>query len=78
MQAMQGWQLATGLWFSQTQQTGAEPVAVIGDTVARNLFAASGANPVGQKINMFGQLFRVVGVLAPIGGFRGDDVIFVP
>jgi putative ABC transport system permease protein len=78
MQAMQGWQLATGLWFSQTQQTGAEPVAVIGDTVARNLFAASGTNPVGQKINMFGQLFRVVGVLAPNGGFRGDDVIFVP
>jgi putative ABC transport system permease protein len=78
MQAIEGWQLAAGAWFSPTQQAGGEPVAVIGDTVARNLFAASGANPVGQKINMFGQLFRVVGVLAPKGGFRGDDVIFVP
>jgi putative ABC transport system permease protein len=78
MQAIQGWQLAAGLWFSPTQQAGGEPVAVIGDTVARNLFAASGANPVGQKINMFGQLFRVTGVLAPRGGFNGDDVIFVP
>jgi putative ABC transport system permease protein len=78
MQAIQGWQLATGLWFSQTQQSGGEPVAVLGDTVAQNLFAASGTNPVGQKINMFGQIFRIVGVLAPKGGFRGDDVIFVP
>jgi putative ABC transport system permease protein len=78
MQAIQGWQLAAGLWFSPTQQAGGEPVAVIGDTVAQNLFAASGTNPVGQKINMFGQLFRVVGVLAPRGGFNGDDVIFVP
>jgi putative ABC transport system permease protein len=78
MQAIQGWQLATGLWFSPTRQAGGEPVAVIGDTVAQNLFAASGTNPVGQKINMFGQLFRVVGVLAPKGGFNGDDVIFVP
>jgi putative ABC transport system permease protein len=78
LQAIQGWQLAAGLWFSPTQQAGGEPVAVIGDTVAQNLFAASGTNPVGQKINMFGQLFRVVGVLAPRGGFNGDDVIFVP
>ncbi len=78
MQAIQGWQLAAGLWFSSTQQAGGEPVAVIGDTVAQNLFAASGTNPVGQRINMFGQLFRVTGVLAPRGGFNGDDVIFVP
>ncbi len=78
IQAIQGWQLAAGLWFSPTQQAGGEPVAVIGDTVAQNLFAASGTNPVGQRINMFGQLFRVVGVLAPKGGFNGDDVIFVP
>ena len=78
MQAIQGWQLAAGLWFSPTQQAGGEPVAVIGDTVAQNLFAASGTNPVGQKINIFGQLFRVTGVLAPRGGFGGDDVIFVP
>src|SRR5215469_3526243 len=78
MQAIQGWQLAAGLWFNPTQQAGGEPVAVIGDTVAQNLFAASGTNPVGQRINMFGQLFRVTGVLAPRGGFSGDDVIFVP
>src|SRR6266581_2291548 len=78
MQAIQGWQLATGLWFSPTQQAGGEPVAVIGDTVAQNLFAASGTNPVGQRINMFGQLFRVTGVLAAKGGFNRDDVIFVP
>ena len=78
MQVIQGWQLARGVWFSPTQQAGGEPVAVIGDTVAQNLFSASGVNPVGQKINMFGQIFRVAGVLAPKGGFNQDDVIFVP
>ncbi len=78
MQAIQGWQLATGLWFSQNQEAGAEPVAVISNIVAQNLFAGSGANPVGQKINMFGQIFSVVGVLAPKAGFGQNDVIFVP
>ena len=78
MQFIENWQVARGLWFSSTQQAGGEPVAVIGDTVAQNLFAASGANPVGKNINMFGQIFHVVGVLAPQGIFSRDDVIFVP
>lgn len=78
MQIIEHWQVATGFWFSSTQQAGGEPVAVIGDTVAQNLFAASGTNPVGKNINMFGQIFRVVGVLAPQGVFSRDDVIFIP
>ena len=78
IQTIQNWQVAQGSWFSPTQQAGGEPVAVIGQTVAQNLFAPSGTNPVGQKINMFGQLFRVVGVLAPSSRFSHDDVIFVP
>ena len=78
MQIIQNWQVARGLWFSSTQQAGGEPVAVIGNTVAQNLFAASGADPVGKNITMFGQIFRVVGVLAPQGVLSRDDVIFVP
>ena len=78
MQIIENRQVARGLWFSSTQQAGSEPVAVISDTVAQNLFGASGANPVGKNINMFGQIFRVVGVLAPQGVFSRDDVIFVP
>ena len=79
LRTIQNWQMAAGLWFSQSQQAGGESVAVIGNTVAQNLFAPSGTDPVGKNVNIFGQLYRVVGVLAPHGGFGNqDDVIFVP
>ncbi len=78
MQTIQNWQLAEGFWFSPAEEADGAPVAVIGDTVARNLFGPSHTDPIRQKINMFGQIFRVVGVLAPQGGFNQDDVIFIP
>ncbi len=79
IQTIQNWQIAEGLWFNQTQQAGGESVAVISNTVAQNLFAPSGTNPVGKNINIFGQLYRVAGVLAPQGGPGSqDDVIFIP
>jgi putative ABC transport system permease protein len=78
LQTIQGWQMLDGLWFTTQQQAGAEPVAVLGDTVAQNLFGNSNVNPVGQQIRIGNQLFRVVGVLAPKGGFGQDDVIFIP
>jgi len=78
LQTIQGWQMLDGLWFTTQQQAGAEPVAVLGDTVAQNLFGNNNVNPVGQQIRIGNQLFRVVGVLAPKGGFGQDDVIFIP
>jgi putative ABC transport system permease protein len=78
MQSMQDWQLAEGLWFSQPQADGAEPVAVIGDTVMQNLFVPLNVDPIGKQIRIRDQLFKVVGVLAPKGGLGQDDVIFVP
>ncbi|SRR6266487_848780 len=77
-QTIQGWQLADGLWFSSAQNADGQPVAVLGDTVMRNLFGASGVEPVGKQIRIGTQLFRVVGVLAPKGGFGQDDAIFIP
>jgi putative ABC transport system permease protein len=77
-QTIQDWQLVDGLWFSTAQDVGAEPVAVLGDTVMHNLFDASGAEPVGKQIRIGNQLFRVVGVLAPKGGPGQDDAIFMP
>ncbi len=78
LQTIGSWDMAEGLWFSDAQAAGAEPVAVLGDTVATNLFSASGIDPIGQQIRIRNQLFRVVGVLAPKGGFRLDDIIYVP
>jgi putative ABC transport system permease protein len=77
-QTIQNWQLVDGLWFSDAQDVSGQPVAVLGDTVAHNLFAASGTEPVGKQIRIGTQLFRVVGVLAPKGGFGQDDAVFIP
>ncbi len=80
-QSLQNWQLAGGTWFSTGDQVGAEPVAVLGQTVVDNLFTPAGIDPVGQTIRINNQLFRVVGTLQSKGsqGFgNADDVIFVP
>jgi putative ABC transport system permease protein len=78
-QEMQNWQLASGVWFNSMQETGGEPVAVLGDTVVHQLFPGSGSSPIHQQILIGNKPFRVIGVLAPRGGGASlDDVIFVP
>ncbi|GAC1367272.1 MAG: ABC transporter permease [Ktedonobacteraceae bacterium] len=78
IETIQNWNMAEGIWFTQADEAGAQPVAVIGDTVKHNLFDPTGTDPVGKKIRFRSQVFRIVGVLAPKGGLRQDDVIFVP
>ncbi len=55
-------------------------VAVIGATVAANLFGAE--NPVGQNIRINNQPFKVIGLIASKGqssmGQDQDDVIYIP
>ena len=56
-----------------------ERVAVIGQTVQRELFGE--ANPLGQLIRIDDWRFRVIGVLAHRGeslGMNLDDLVFVP
>jgi putative ABC transport system permease protein len=78
-QDIQGWNLADGVWFSESDVSGGQPVAILGQTVAHNLFDATGTDPVGQTIRIRDQEFRVIGVLQPKGGgFNEDDIVFVP
>ena len=78
-QSIQNLQLAQGTWFSSMDDTNGSTVAVIGDTVAHNLFVPSSTNPIGQHIRIRDQIFRVVGVLTvQRGGFTSDDVIYIP
>lgn len=78
-QDIQEWSLADGVWFSESDVSGGRPVAVLGQTVAQNLFNTTGTDPVGQTIRIRDQEFLVVGVLQPKGGgFNGDDIVFVP
>lgn len=55
------------------------PVALLGPTVARELF--EDANPLGRVLKVGGTRFRIVGVMAPKGrilGFDIDDAVYVP
>ena len=72
--------LASGGFFTDADNDSARNVAVIGQTVATNLFPA-GTSPVGQQIQVRNVPFTVVGLLASKGaGFGGDqdDTILIP
>jgi putative ABC transport system permease protein len=78
-QTIQNWNISQGMWFSDNDEVGGKPVAILGQTVVDNLFGTSGVNPVGQTIRVRDQLFKVIGVLeAKGGGFGSDDVIMIP
>ena len=72
--------IASGDLFTETDVRTAARVAVIGQTVADQLFA--GADPVGQTIRVRNLPFRVVGVLAAKGqsqwGQDQDDTLLMP
>jgi putative ABC transport system permease protein len=74
------WVLATGKTFEPSDISGAAKVAIIGETVARNLFGD--ADPVGQSIRIRKVPFTVIGTLVPKGqslmGQDQDDVILMP
>jgi putative ABC transport system permease protein len=80
-QQIGGWNLVEGTWFSADDDARGNAVVIIGDTILQNLFDASGKDPLGQKILIRNQVFRVVGVLASKGQMLGgspDDVVFIP
>ena len=75
-----GWALTVGRSFETAEMTSASKVALIGDTVARQLFAD--ANPVGQTIRIKKVPFEVIGLLEKKGqsmaGQDQDDLILIP
>jgi putative ABC transport system permease protein len=74
------WGVVEGQPFTQTDVDGATKVALIGQTVAANLFADG--DPVGQVIRVRKVPFTVTGVLARKGqntwGQDQDDIILIP
>ncbi|HEV2022398.1 MAG TPA: ABC transporter permease [Terriglobales bacterium] len=78
---IRNWPVANGSVFSQSDVDTVANVAVIGETVRKNLFGA--VNPVGQTVRINNIPFKVVGVLAAKGssaamGQDQDDAIFIP
>ncbi len=74
------WPAASGDWFAPEDVTAMRKVAVLGKTVADQLFP--GSDPVGQEIQIRNVPFDIVGVLTPKGqtasGSDSDDVVLIP
>jgi putative ABC transport system permease protein len=74
------WSFESGVPFTDADVAGAAKTAVLGKTVANNLFGSQ--DPVGQIVRIQNVPFKVVGVLAPKGqsamGQDQDDTVIVP
>ena len=72
-------EIASGLFLDEAQVTDNESVAVLGDTVASDLFGAD--DPLGQEVRIDDTLFTVIGVLEASGGSgfgTSDSQLYVP
>ena len=79
-QTVRDWQTSSGDFFTDNDVRGMRKVAVIGQTVADNLFP--GTDPVGSQIQIRNVPFDIVGVLAKkgqnAGGQDQDDILIIP
>jgi macrolide transport system ATP-binding/permease protein len=75
------WRIAAGRMFNESDERNAAMVALIGETVYRQLFSPF-ENPIGARIEVKGQSMVVVGLLAAKGqtafGQDQDDVVMIP
>ncbi|SDQ98037.1 ABC transporter permease [Flagellimonas zhangzhouensis] len=75
------WDLQDGSMFTNAEVRSAAKVAVIGQTVAENLFT-NGEDPIGKMIRFNSIPFKIIGVLSEKGesnfGQDQDDVILAP
>ena len=71
--------LTSGRWLTRGEVVGSARVAVIGSDVRDEFFP--GQDPLGRKLDVNGQPFKVIGLLAKKGGSLGgsqDNVTYVP
>jgi macrolide transport system ATP-binding/permease protein len=75
------WKVASGEFINQDDMDTYAPVVVLGQTVAKTLFA-DGGNPLGQYVLVNKIPFQVIGVMAEMGASAGgndqDDTMLVP
>lgn len=79
-QDVNNWTMTSGRFFSDKNARNRERVAVVGQTVVKNLFADE--DPVGKEIRVKNIPFRVIGVLKSKGngtmGNDQDDTVLIP
>jgi len=78
---IRGWSIVSGDFFTQTEMDKAAKVALVGNSVFKNLFEP-GEDPEGATIRIKNIPFKVIGVLDAKGydtrGADQDDVVFIP
>ncbi len=63
--------LATGRYFTESEDRHAAPVCILGDRLVQELFA--GVDPIGHVVKAGSDEFTVVGTFEPIGSVLGQD-----
>ena len=79
MLSIQHWIMGSGRFLPEADLDVAQPVCVLGFTVARELFA--GRSPIGEWLRIGDARCRVLGVLAEqglAGGFDVDETVIMP
>jgi len=75
------WPVQEGLFFNDDDVKSYAPVAVLGQTIVRNLFP-DGPDPIGRYVLLNNIPFQVIGIMSPKGatpwGADQDDIIYVP
>jgi putative ABC transport system permease protein len=72
-------QVSLGRFLPDDDPRAARPFAVLGSKVRRELFGD--ANPLGRRIRVGGERYRVIGIMASKGqmlGFDLDDAVYIP
>lgn len=72
-------QVALGRFLPEEEARTARAFAVLGNKLAKELFGNE--SPLGQRVRVGGESYRILGVMAPKGQFLGfdlDDTLFVP
>ncbi|MFA6308046.1 MAG: ABC transporter permease [Patescibacteria group bacterium] len=80
MQVEEGAELIAGHFFSEDEANSISKVAVLGYSVAEELFNGN-IDPIGERIKINKESFKIIGVMAERGtaGFQDqDDQIFIP
>ena len=69
--------LSSGRFFTQTEDNGGASVAILGSTIAKDLFGQD--DPVGKIFRLGTLNFQVIGVYTPQGALsENDNIVFIP
>lgn len=69
--------LSSGRFYTQAEDNGGAQVAILGATVAKDLFGQD--DPIGKLVRLGSLNFLVIGVYEPQGALsQNDDLVFIP